>query len=112
MKLAAKHSIHIDFFYREAGHGRGFIDAMASFGCKGPLRKEIIDNDAWFENAAQMHTFVNAISFSMWGLVHTKSGWLARLQILAFNTCGSCNFNEFSFAHDACPVFQTLLALT
>ena len=51
MELAKKYNIQIIFFYGEAGHGRGLIDAMAWFGCNGPLRKEIITNDAWFSNA-------------------------------------------------------------
>ena len=51
MELAKKYNIQIIFFYGEAGHGRGLIDAMAWFGCNGPLQKEIITNDAWFSNA-------------------------------------------------------------
>ena len=43
----------------EAGHGRGLIDAMALFGCKGPLWKEIVTNDAWFSNADEMHSFLS-----------------------------------------------------
>ena len=45
-------------FYGEAGHGRGLIDAMAWFGCKGPLRKEILSNDSWFANAEEMKHFL------------------------------------------------------
>ena len=49
MELAKKYNIQIIFFYGEAGHGKGLIDAMAWFGCKGPLRKEIVTNDTWFQ---------------------------------------------------------------
>ena len=42
MELAKKYNIQIIFFYDEAGHGRGIIDAMAWFCCHGPLQKEIL----------------------------------------------------------------------
>lgn len=58
LQLAEKHKIRINFFYIEAGHGRGLIDAMAWFGCKGPLRKEILSNDSWFSNAEEMKEFL------------------------------------------------------
>ena len=45
LKLASKLIISIYWFYGEAGHGHGLIDAMAWFGCKGPLRKGIIQDD-------------------------------------------------------------------
>ena len=51
LDLAEEHQIRIDFFYGEAGHGRGLIDAMAWFGCKGPMRKEIVTRDTWFATA-------------------------------------------------------------
>ena len=59
MELAKKYNIQIIFFYGEAGHGRSLIDAMAWFGYKGPLRKEIVTNDAWFSNADEMHSFLS-----------------------------------------------------
>ena len=59
MELVKKCNIQIIFFYGEAGHGRGLIDAMAWFGCKGPLRKEIVTNDPWFSNADVMHSFLS-----------------------------------------------------
>ena len=59
LDLAAKYAIRIDWFFGEAGHGRGLIDAMAWFGCKGPMRKEIVTRDVWFKNAKEMHTFLD-----------------------------------------------------
>ena len=56
--LAKKYGITIDFFYSEAGHGRGLIDAMAWFGCKRPMRKEIVTNDTWFANAPEIYSFL------------------------------------------------------
>ena len=54
LNLAKKYNIDIYWFYGEAGHGRGLIDAMAWFGCKGPLRQAIIGEDKWFDNASEM----------------------------------------------------------
>ena len=59
MELAKKYNIQIIFFYAEACHGTGLIDTMAWFGCKGPLRKEIVTNNAWFSNADGMHSFLS-----------------------------------------------------
>ena len=59
LDLAEEHSIRIYFFYGEPGHGRGLIDAMAWFGCKGPMRKEIVTKDIWFSNASEMYFFLS-----------------------------------------------------
>ena len=61
LDLAKKYNVRINFFYGEAGHGRGLIDAMAWFGAKGPMRKCIIDTDKWFENAEQMVSYLNEL---------------------------------------------------
>ena len=58
LELAAKYKIRINWFFGEAGHGRGLIDAMAWFGCKGPLRKEIITSGSWFANANEMYSYL------------------------------------------------------
>ena len=59
MELAKKYNIQIIFFHGEAGHGKGLIDAMAWFGCKGPLWKEIVTNDTRFSNTDEMHSFLS-----------------------------------------------------
>ena len=57
-KLASDFGITVVWFYGEPGHGRGFADAMSSFGCKQQLRHEIVTNDSWFENAEEMVQFL------------------------------------------------------
>ena len=59
-KIAKKYGISIFWFYGAAGHGRGLVDAMSSFGCKGPLRKSIITSadEVFFNNAEEMHSFL------------------------------------------------------
>ena len=52
--LAQKYQIVFAWFYGEAGHGRGLVDAMSSFGCKQQLKYEIVANDGWFPGAIQM----------------------------------------------------------
>ena len=59
LKLAEQHNIRINFFYGEACHGRGLIDAMAWCGCKGPMRKDILDHDHWYSNADKMKDFLS-----------------------------------------------------
>ena len=58
LDLAIKYKIRINWFFGEAGHARGLIDAMAWFGCKRPMRKEIVTNDAWYANSAEMTEFL------------------------------------------------------
>ena len=58
LDLSIKHNIQITWFYGEAGHGRGLIDAMAWFGCKGPLRHAIFSKDCWFSTAGDMSEYL------------------------------------------------------
>ena len=44
--------------YGAAGHGKDLIDAMSSFGVKGILRRDII-NDEWFSNSAETCDYLN-----------------------------------------------------
>ena len=53
-QLAIAKQISIFWFYGEHGHGRGLVDSMSHFGCKGPLRYQITSTDAWFETAEEM----------------------------------------------------------
>ena len=53
-KLAMKYKVKMMWFYGEPGHGRGLVDDMSSFGCKGPLRQMIINKDKWFDTAEEM----------------------------------------------------------
>ena len=56
--LALKYNITIFWFYGEAGHGRGLVDAMSSFGCKKILNQAIICEDVWFKDAMEMTEFL------------------------------------------------------
>ena len=54
LDIAKENNIHITWFFGEAGHGRGLIDAMAWFGCEGPLSEAIIFEDKFFSSAQEM----------------------------------------------------------
>ena len=56
--LAKKYNINIYWFYGVAGHVRGLVDPMSSFGVKQPLKHEIITNDNWFPTANSMVLFL------------------------------------------------------
>ena len=53
-ELALKYKITVTWFYSVSEHGKGLVDTMSSFGCKGPLRMAIKANDEWFSCAAAM----------------------------------------------------------
>ena len=55
LNLACHYNISIYWFYR---HGCGLTDAMAWFGCKGPLRKAIIQQDKCFPTASTLVDFL------------------------------------------------------
>ena len=57
-RTASKYEITVVWMYGTPGHGRGLVDAMAWFGCKQPLKKEIITNDIWFHTAEEMTEFL------------------------------------------------------
>ena len=41
-------------YYGSAGHGRGLVDGMSSWGVKNPLRKEIINKDFYVSSAQDL----------------------------------------------------------
>ena len=57
-KLAAYYDIDILWFYGVPGHGRRLVDAMSSFGCKGPLQRAILD-EIYFNTASEMYNFLS-----------------------------------------------------
>ena len=59
LDLSKKFNIQLVWFYGEAGYGRGLIDAMAWFGCKGPLRHAVIAHDQWFPTASSMVSYLS-----------------------------------------------------
>ena len=58
-QITSKYNATILRIYRAAGHGKGLIDAMSSFGVKGILRRGIIGNDEWFSNSAEICDHLN-----------------------------------------------------
>ena len=58
LDIAKNQKIIITWFYG-ASHGRGLIDAMAWFGCKGPLREAILSRDKWFSTESSMVEYLS-----------------------------------------------------
>ena len=44
--------------YGAAGHGKGLIDAMSSFGVKSIIRKDIVTHDVWFDSAEDIADYL------------------------------------------------------
>lgn len=62
--LAKKTGKTFIVLYGASGHGRGLVDGMSSFGVKTPLRKEIITNDFYWNNACELVQLFNDIGMS------------------------------------------------
>ena len=52
--LANKYNVTIVRIFGAAGHGKGLIDAMSSFGVKAILRRDIVTKDDWFSNTQEI----------------------------------------------------------
>ena len=46
MNISNKYNVRIIRIYGAAGHGKGLIDAMSSFGVKAILRRDIVSHDS------------------------------------------------------------------
>ena len=44
-------------YYGAAGHGRGLVDGMSSFGVKSPLQKEILTKDFFWTSSSELASF-------------------------------------------------------
>ena len=50
INLSNKYNFRIIRIYGAAGHGKGLIDAVSSFGVKATLRRDIVSHDCWLES--------------------------------------------------------------
>ena len=57
--LADKYNVQIVRVYGAAGHGKGLIDAMSSFGVKSILRRDIVTTDQWFQNSKEICDYLS-----------------------------------------------------
>ena len=73
-ELADDFNLRIIRTYSAAGHGKGVIDAMSSFGAKNILRKDIVIHDVFFINSAEIVHY-RSLSFHKPSLLlHNSSG--------------------------------------
>ena len=59
-RLTGKYSVTVTRVYGAAGHGKGLIDAMSSFGVNNTLRQSMITNDWWFEISLDICSHITA----------------------------------------------------
>ena len=56
--LANEYNLRIIRTYGAAGHGKGAIDTMSSFGVKNILRQDIVTHDVFFNNSCDMAEYL------------------------------------------------------
>ena len=61
-KLADDFNLRIILTYGAAGHGKGAINAMPNFGVKNILRKDIVTQDVFFKNSAEIADYLSSIN--------------------------------------------------
>ena len=111
-ELAKKYSIDIFWFYGTPGHGRGLIDAMSSFGCKAPIKKAIITEDAFFNNAEEMHVFL-CNHFKSYFVIDEKSNSKTRKkEHLAHRIYGSSKLHCVAVSSDGEWLTRVVLKAT
>ena len=47
-------NVKVILYYGVKGHGKGLVDSMSSFGVEEPLRREIINEDFWYQNSYEI----------------------------------------------------------
>ena len=60
--LANRYNVRIIRIYGAAGHEKGLIDAMSSFGVKSILRRDIVTQDCWFQNSEEVCNYLSSRS--------------------------------------------------
>ena len=60
MKLSNKYNVRIIRVYGAAGHGKGLIDAMSTFGVKTILRRDIVSHDCWFQSSTDIYEYLSS----------------------------------------------------
>ena len=63
MNFSNKCNVRIFPIYGAAGHGKGLIDTMPSFGVKVILEGDIVSHDCWFESSNE---YLRIPIISMW----------------------------------------------
>ena len=59
IELSNKFNVTIVRIFGAAGHGKGLIDSMSSFGCKSILRRDIVGKDVWFSTSDEIDSYLS-----------------------------------------------------
>ena len=62
-RLANEFNLRIIRTYGAAGHGKGVIDAMSSFGVKNVLRKDIVTHDVFFNTSEDIQNHLSLLHY-------------------------------------------------
>ena len=57
LQQIAKFNVTLVRIYEAARCGKGLIDSMSTFGFKGILRRDVIGNEEWFLNSAEIFSY-------------------------------------------------------
>ena len=76
-KLAYEFNLRIIRTYGAAGHGKGTIDAMSSFGVKNVLRRDIITHDIFFDTGEEIVDYLH-IKNPQFYYAHIDAEYLSR----------------------------------
>ena len=57
LQQIAKFNVTLVRIYEAAKRGKGLIDSMSTFGFKGILRRDVIGNEEWFLNSAEIFSY-------------------------------------------------------
>ena len=53
--------LKVILYYGVSGHGKGLVDAMSSFGLKGPLRKAVVLEDFSYRSAEDIFCYISEL---------------------------------------------------
>ena len=59
--LSISQNRKVILYYGVAGHGKGLVDAMSSFGVKAPLRRAVITHDFTYNCASDIHSYLQKL---------------------------------------------------
>ena len=84
-QLAKEFNLRIIRSYGAAGHGKGAIDAMSSFGVKNILRKDIVTRDIFFNQSEDIVDYLS-IKCPNFHYIHLPRGEIVKSRITQKNT--------------------------
>ena len=101
--LSDTYNLRIISISGAAGHGKGLIDAMSSFGAKSILRRDIVAFDVWFADSKEVCSYLTnrtdeRISYSVVDPVSVDASRQCKdVKIIPGCMWGTCLFTQFIY---------------